>query len=167
MDVLSRRDKKKKRCNKTISRGEMRCSAALTPLIRRPTPLPLPSDCYLHTERVCSSRKQRNERRRRALTVLAVPSHVLPRAFTRVVGNQIRANAPILARVPFTFINICRRERNATKGALIHLEEPCRQLERLPFLIIMPRQPADIEFPRPYRFHPPIDALIDAAPARR
>lgn len=47
-----------------------------------------------------------------ALTVLAVPSHVLPRAFTRVVGNQICADAPIFTRVSLAFVNICKSQEN-------------------------------------------------------
>lgn len=56
------------------------------------------------------------EKKRRVLTVLTVPPHVLPWAFTGIVGNQVCANAPVLAWVPFTFINICKsQEKDTTK----------------------------------------------------
>lgn len=38
--------------------------------------------------------------------VLTVPPHVLPWAVAGVVSHQVCANAPILTRVPFAFINI-------------------------------------------------------------
>lgn len=110
--ILSCRDQEKKKgVTKLFHKewNEMQCGVDACD--QAPDSISSPLDCYLHTERVYNSRKTRNERRRQALTVLAVPSHVLPWAFTWVVGNQIRANAPILARVPFTLINICRGER--------------------------------------------------------
>lgn len=66
-----------------------------------------------------------------ALTVLTVPPHVLPRAFAGIVGNLICANAPVLAWVPFAFVNIYKsQEKKKRKGALIYLRQTCRQLER-------------------------------------
>lgn len=84
-------------------------------LNKRPTPLPLLWTAVCAQSGRITQGKKSGERRRRALTVLAVPSHVLPWALARVVGNQIRANAPILTRVPFTFINICGRQEMQQK----------------------------------------------------
>lgn len=50
--------------------------------------------------------KKERKLKKTTLTVLAVPSHVLPWAFTRIVSNLISANSPILTRIPFTFIDI-------------------------------------------------------------
>ena len=40
--------------------------------------------------------------------MLAVSSHVLPRAFAGVISHQIGADPSISTRISFAFINICK-----------------------------------------------------------
>lgn len=63
------------------------------------------------------------KKKNKGLTVLAVPSHVLPRTFTGVVGNPISADASILTRVSFTFINICQGRARETEKRHVHFFE--------------------------------------------
>lgn len=52
--------------------------------------------------------KIRIQKKSQILTILTVSSHVFARAFTGIVGHQIRTDSSIFTWIPFTFIDICK-----------------------------------------------------------
>lgn len=65
--------------------------------------------------------RQQEKAKRPALTVLTVSPHVLPWAWTGIIGNQIGAKASILTWFSFTFINIWKKQEYNTKATFVSL----------------------------------------------